>query len=823
MSVVGKCSPYNGQLDGYKFARNKYYELQIEFFLNQHGHSISAKKAYEYFNIDDLPWNSLKMFQTHYYRIRKSLIETNQPSITLIPTLDSLIQSPSEADCATVVGEIKNVLERLSTRKDHESMMTKQTLMAAVCDLDDDGNVQNRIMLKHLMPKLDSRALQKCVSIKHNFNTTDTSLLHDPMSANKGGVRREFSEQIDNDIISYWLENTTPDPNTAKVRVIRDKKGNRVEKRYHYCHKKYSDMYDEWVSLYKSKYGDYERVPKLSYYMNLKPVWVYKAKSGDYSQCKKCYNFNSMTKALLRRLNKKGAHLITSVLCPNHDWYAMDCDECSCSECLSCADTIAALKKSPLKLIQYLCCNNHSKYPDLNCVDGSCYENQCGIFKIHQLLHSNLLRIPSNDDIGFKEIICISRTVNGKEKRCHSNVHQSMPWSEFIIYYIEYLKEFIGHYHSWIIQHQSRRDFIDFKFGTIKNDSIYCHFDFINNIKALWDDMSNGMWGDRESVSFMVSYDRFRDEKDKIIEESDSYFCDDPKHDWSAAIIFIRKHLIKRINEFKDKYHRNLEHIFAWSDNGEFKCSGFLCKISEIADELNVIIHWNFTKGGHSKGKHDGEGHVVKSEYRSAVLSGLINMNIQREPYSLTLKNYMTMHFNKKGVSKYTRSFHHVPAEEINHFTSKSVCQTLDGINSYHCFLIFHSKEVLCRVHSCHCDWCVTGSGWQRCLSSSVCGNWIRKRWKKVGVKSSSTVSPQSPSSICPVGYGAVSSMVQQTAWNGYGGGVHSFAPPQYYQIPPINGHIQQQQCPPSLTRYDAVHDQSVYCNNNRYTARNPY
>ena len=143
-------------------------------------------------------------------------------------------------------------------------------------------------------------------------------------------------------------------------------------------------------------------------------------------------------------------------------------------------------------------------HPHLNCVDGSCHENQCGISKISELLHSNLLRIPIDDHIWFKQIICIKRQVNGKEKKCHSNVYQSMSWSDFIIFYIETLTEFIPHYHSWIYQHQSRRDFIDFKFGPIKNDSIHCqicHFDFINNIKALWDEMSNVMWCDRESVT----------------------------------------------------------------------------------------------------------------------------------------------------------------------------------------------------------------------------------------------------------------------------------------------------------------------------------
>ena len=76
-------------------------------------------------------------------------------------------------------------------------MIIKQSPLSAICELDDDGNVQNRPMMKYLMPKIDPRVLQKCASIKHNFNTTDTSSLHDPMSSN-GGELGESS-------VSKWM------------------------------------------------------------------------------------------------------------------------------------------------------------------------------------------------------------------------------------------------------------------------------------------------------------------------------------------------------------------------------------------------------------------------------------------------------------------------------------------------------------------------------------------------------------------------------------------------------------------------------------------
>ena len=109
-----------------------------------------------------------------------------------------------------------------------------------------------------------------------------------------------------------------------------------------------------------------------------------------------------------------------------------------------------------------------------------------------------------------------------------------------------------------------------------------------------------------------------RDTSDSIIEESAHYFCDHKKHQWSEALPYIRKHIEWRKEHFKSKYDRKLERCICYSDNGEFQCTAFLAKVAEIADDLDVKIEWNFTCAGHSKGKHDAEGHVIKTEIRSA-------------------------------------------------------------------------------------------------------------------------------------------------------------------------------------------------------------
>ena len=146
--------------------------------------------------------------------------------------------------------------------------------------------------------------------------------------------------------------------------------------------------------------------------------------------------------------------------------------------------------------------------------------------------------------------------------------------------------------------------------------------------------MCNGNWGDREKISYFVGVDRFRDENNNICEESVHYFCDNLKSSWPLALVHIRKHFKSRQREFMEKYARKLTNIIVYSDNGEFKCTAFLYKVAQIAEELNMTVNWNFTCPGHGKGKHDGEGHVGKTECRSAVIGGHIQYSTAVEPYS---------------------------------------------------------------------------------------------------------------------------------------------------------------------------------------------
>ena len=114
--------------------------------------------------------------------------------------------------------------------------------------------------------------------------------------------------------------------------------------------------------------------------MNLKPCYVYKVKQGDFSACMVCYNMEKIISALVKKISNNNE--FASTQCDNYDMYEMD-DVCICNECIQHQATIIALKKSPLKLFQHLCCNNNYKYPNLDCIESNCKNNiDCGASKL---------------------------------------------------------------------------------------------------------------------------------------------------------------------------------------------------------------------------------------------------------------------------------------------------------------------------------------------------------------------------------------------------------------------------------------------------------
>ena len=170
----------------------------------------------------------------------------------------------------------------------------------------------------------------------------------------------------------------------------------------------------------------------------------------------------------------------------------------------------------------------------------------------------------------------------------------------------------------------------------------------------------------------------------------------------------------------------------------------------------------------------------------------------------------------------FNRSFHHISKEQIKHFTSKSVCHTLDGIKQHYCFLITRSKDIYYRRLTCCCHWCMSLS-WTRCCAVSVCGPWERHIWRRTSSESSSVQQVSNNSSpVC-----AVPPMVQGTAIGYYYRTTHSNSGSSTVNIPALDSNIssvanhhnqsnvQQLQFP----MYNAYHSPSQ----NLYNYRFPY
>ena len=120
---------------------------------------------------------------------------------------------------------MQTVLSKLHNRTDKVSVGTKQILLSAMSIVDHDGNITNTNTIKCIHPKIHCDALKQIAINKHNFNTTNTNFLYNNKTCGDERTRQVFHGSIDNDIIKYWVTNTTPDPNTRIGRKLRNAEG----------------------------------------------------------------------------------------------------------------------------------------------------------------------------------------------------------------------------------------------------------------------------------------------------------------------------------------------------------------------------------------------------------------------------------------------------------------------------------------------------------------------------------------------------------------------------------------------------------------------
>ena len=86
-----------------------------------------------------------------------------------------------------------------------------------------------------------------------------------------------------------------------------------------------------------------------------------------------------------------------------------------------CTKTIEAMKKSPLRLIKHLCCNNDHDIGNSVC----CSNPDCEVAKVERSLNTNLMKMHPDCTIGFKQIVIVPKAVtNGKTRNCHATMYE---------------------------------------------------------------------------------------------------------------------------------------------------------------------------------------------------------------------------------------------------------------------------------------------------------------------------------------------------------------------------------------------------------------
>ena len=186
----------------------------------------------------------------------------------------------------------------------------------------------------------------------------------------------------------------------------------------------------------------------------------------------------------------------------------------------------------------------------------------------------------------------------------------------------------------------------------------------------------------------------------------------------------VRRNVKKTKEYFASTLKRPLRRIRAWSDNGEFECTGFIRGLAVIEKEEEVDIWWNMKQSQHGKGSADGYGHHDKSTQRSGVMGHELVFK-ESEEHVVTAAKYMegkdkqfrleSYNKAKKQRRKLRRMKYVAVIEDLDHFKSGDIVHTLDGISQLNSF-IFCNRDgsVLKRYLTCNCAHCCAGL-WSQC------------------------------------------------------------------------------------------------------------
>ena len=212
--------------------------------------------------------------------------------------------------------------------------------------------------------------IDKCISLRKTFDAADAgSKLYDINYNNKKAKVQDLWNQIDESIVSFWHDNTEPDPSPYKQVFIKLNDGTKEKHPIHYLRGTKQDFYDAYC-IHPSTILLFREIdmklPSYWYFDSKVPKYVKFIKKVEYTDCATHYNFKQMWECFVSMI-KKLCYCGTK----DCDYYDEVFDQCWCYECGEC-DMPNLLNFSFSQLLDRVCCEHENEFTWEKCICGKC-------------------------------------------------------------------------------------------------------------------------------------------------------------------------------------------------------------------------------------------------------------------------------------------------------------------------------------------------------------------------------------------------------------------------------------------------------------------
>ena len=491
------------------------------------------------------------------------------------------------------------------------------------------------------------------------------------------------------------------------------------------------------------------RIPKISFFMNLKPFYIRPLRKFKTGYCSICMEAKELLKTFRKILTK--ICKCKSLFCDdfqheedckqelNEDGTCKECTSCSCNSCNLCK--VLEITNSLDNFLNYLKCEHFfldgRKYSSVKCLKQEC--KKCGIKNYEDLLNRFCKTAMKNFDPKARVTTKVwkeeeIRTTTKCEKfKVWVLENKEMEAGEFLNFFVQKLTEKRGIlWHHDVAYYQRNqfnkmvRNMMAGKYGT--------------KTAIIVTDWSEN-YGIKDGRK-LTSDQYFKQNKCQILgmviyyHDGDDYHADsnfvlsdlDVKRDAFTAVDEIRK----RIEELKIK--KGIDNILVWSDGSttEFLCKHIFGNLGKLSSLLNINLSWNYFGNFHGKSICDSEFARYKTALDRELLKDKRKFTNAEDIYNFCQEGLNFFGIPMKGKLK-MRNYFYRSKEETSKINYETRYNTARDTKLYR--NSFWSKEGtwLRRHNSCACLSCVTLPTIDTskvCPQVSITGNWEKYRMR---------------------------------------------------------------------------------------------